>query len=90
MSSELDSFVRPLSSLIQAKTLFETSHYELTTKLNRLQVDFDATKQFKQQLELKCKELKESEKKDKDKWAEEKKTRKADKSKDGEFSCSPP
>ena len=51
--------------------------------MNRLQVDFDATRQTKQQLELKCKELKEAEKKDKDRLAEERKTKKAEKLKDG-------
>ena len=61
----------------------EASNQELSTKLNRLQVEFDATKQIKHQFELKCKEL-DTEKKELERASVNlKKNNKADKSKDG-------
>ena len=55
----------------------------MRTKLNRLQVDLEATRQTKVQLEAAYKEAEKERKADRDRLHEEKKHKKQERSKDG-------
>ena len=61
----------------------EATNQGLQTKLNRLQVDLEAMRQAKMQLELAYKEVEQERKADKEKQVDEKKIKKMEKTKDG-------
>ena len=69
--------------LLQSKTVMEATNQGLQTKLNRLQVDLEAMRQAKMQLELAYKEVEQERKADKEKQIDEKKIKKMEKTKDG-------